>query len=63
MGNSEEIFSLALGLENPWSKKELVFNKESLQLDIHLEFKKGPNSYTISRLETLASNYTPHRCI
>jgi transposase len=41
MGNSEEIFSLALGLENPWSIKELVFNKESLQLDIHLEFKKG----------------------
>lgn len=41
MGNSEEIFSFALGLENQWSIKELVFNKESLQLDIYLEFKKG----------------------
>lgn len=41
MGNSEEIFSLALGLEDPWSIKELVFDKESLQLDIHLQFTKG----------------------
>ena len=41
MGNSEEIFSLALGLEQPWSIKELVFDKENLQLDIHLQFTKG----------------------
>lgn len=41
MGNSEEIFSLALGLEQPWSIKELVFDQENLQLDIHLQFTKG----------------------
>jgi len=41
MGNSEQIFTLALGLENPWTIKELVFNKETLRLDIHLQFKKG----------------------
>lgn len=41
MGNSEEIFSLALGLEEPWSIKELIFDKENLQLDIYLQFTKG----------------------
>jgi hypothetical protein len=45
MGSSEEIFNLALGLKNPWSIKELVFNKERLRLDIHLEFKKGHKFY------------------
>jgi transposase len=41
MRNSKEIFSIALGLESPWSIKEVLFDKESCQLDIHLEFKKG----------------------
>ena len=41
MNNSIEIFSIALGLEEPWSIKEIIFNKESLQLDIYLQFTKG----------------------
>ena len=41
MGNLEEIFSHTLGLGNSWSIRELVFHKVSLQLNIHLEFKKG----------------------
>ncbi|MBA3987356.1 MAG: ISL3 family transposase [Flavobacteriales bacterium] len=47
MENSEQIFALALGLEKPWSIKELIFNKETLQLDIHLQFKKG-HKFTMS---------------
>lgn len=41
MQNSKEIFSIALGLEKPWSIKEVLFDKENLQLDIYLEFIKG----------------------
>ncbi len=41
MNNSIEIFSIALGLEEPWNVKEIIFNKESLQLDIYLQFTKG----------------------
>lgn len=41
MQNSKEIFSIALGLEKPWSIKEVLFDKSNSQLDIHLEFSKG----------------------
>lgn len=41
MQNSTEIFSIALGLQAPWYIKEVIFDKESSQLDIHLAFTKG----------------------
>lgn len=41
MNNSIEIFSIALGLQEPWNIKEIIFNKENLQLDIYLQFTKG----------------------
>ncbi len=41
MQNSQEIFSIALGLEAPWQIKEIVFDKVNLQLDIYLKFEKG----------------------
>ena len=41
MQNSVEIFSIALGLIEPWYVKEVVFDKERLQLDVYLGFKKG----------------------
>ena len=41
MQNSIEIFSIALGLTEPWFVKEVVFDKERFQLDIFLGFKKG----------------------
>ena len=36
MQNSVEIFSIALGLVEPWYVKEVVFDKERLQLDVYL---------------------------
>lgn len=72
MGNSEEIFSLALGLKKPWSIKEVVFNAESSQLDIHLEFKKGhkfkmPDGQEYSAHDTVQRtwqhlNFFQHSC-
>lgn len=41
MKNSEQIFAIALGLQEPWKIKEVIFNKETSCLDIHLEFVKG----------------------
>ena len=41
MQNSVEIFSIALVLIEPWYVKEVVFDKERLQLDVYLGFKKG----------------------
>lgn len=41
MQNSTEIFNIALGLEEPWYIKEVIFNKDHQQLDIYLDFTKG----------------------
>jgi len=41
MTNSEEIFSIALGLEAPWQISSLNFDKSASRLDIHLSFSKG----------------------
>lgn len=41
MQNSAEIFAMALGLEKPWKITKILFDKDSHQLDIHLEFTKG----------------------
>ncbi len=35
MENSEQIFAIALGLEEPWHVEKIVFNKEQSQLDIY----------------------------
>lgn len=39
--NSEEIFTFALGLESPWSIKEIKFDKSNSRLDIYLVFTRG----------------------
>ena len=41
MTNSQEIFTIALGLESPWYIKEVRFNKKNSRLDIYLGFTKG----------------------
>lgn len=41
MTNSEEIFSIALGLQEPWSISSITFNKEQSRLDIHISFSRG----------------------
>ena len=41
MDNSEQIFTIALGLEEPWYIDKIVFDKEILQLDIYLRFTRG----------------------
>ena len=41
MTNSQEIFSIALGLESPWQISSVNFDKNTFQLDIHLRFTKG----------------------
>ncbi len=53
MEHSEQIFALALGIEQPWNIKEIIFDKNTSRLDIHLEFTRGykfnsedGNSYT-----------------
>ena len=41
MQNSTEIFSIALGLQDPWQIKEVRFNAENRQLNIYLSFTRG----------------------
>ena len=41
MGNSEQIFGLALGLEEPWKIDKIVFDKTNSRLDIYLKFTRG----------------------
>jgi len=72
MQNSEQIFAMALGLSIPWYIKEIKFDKETLRLDIYLNFTKGTkfkmddgNEYTAH--DTVARswqhlNFFQHRC-
>jgi len=39
--NSEEIFTIALSLEDPWFIKEVKFDTSNSRLDIYLGFTKG----------------------
>jgi len=39
--NSEEIFTYALGLEDPWFIKDITFDKSHSRLDIYLGFTRG----------------------
>ncbi len=41
MENSEQIFTIALGLEAPWHIDKIVIDKELSQLDIYLRFTRG----------------------
>lgn len=41
MENSEQIFTIALGLEEPWHIDKIVIDKELSQLDIYLRFTRG----------------------
>lgn len=41
MTNSQEIFSIALGLQEPWSISSITFDKGHSRLDIHLSFTRG----------------------
>jgi transposase len=37
----EELFGLALGIEDPWQVVSVVFSKEAKRLDINIDFKRG----------------------
>ena len=39
--SQEELFRIALGLENPWYIKTIDFKVEEKQLDLHIDFKSG----------------------
>jgi len=41
MQNSIEIFSIALGMQEPWHIGKVSFSKDNTQLDIYIEFTKG----------------------
>ncbi len=39
--SQEDLFSIALGLENPWFIKAIEFKVEEKQLDLYIDFKSG----------------------
>lgn len=41
MTNSQDIFAIALGLQEPWHIESVSFNEDNSRLDIHLAFTKG----------------------
>lgn len=41
MTNSQDIFAIALGLQEPWFIESVSFNEENSRLDIHLSFTRG----------------------
>ena len=41
MTNSQDIFAIALGLQQPWHIESVSFSEDNSRLDIHLAFTKG----------------------
>ncbi len=39
--NKEDLFKLALGLQEPWYVKEICFSHELGRIDIHLAGQRG----------------------
>ncbi len=72
MQNSEEIFSIALGLQEPWSIKDVQLDKETLRLDIYLQFTRGykfdmPDGQSYTAHDTIERhwqhlNFFQHEC-
>ncbi len=72
MDNSVDIFSIALGLESPWSINKVTFNKETSQLDVYIGFTKGhrfdmPDGSSYSAYDTVNRkwqhlNFFQHKC-
>lgn len=60
MINSQEIFTIALGLQAPWKIKNINFDINSSRLDIHLEFTKG-HKFTASDENNYTAHDTVHR--
>lgn len=40
-----KLFEMALSIQDPWYVKELTFNDENRQLNIHIDFKRGSKFY------------------
>lgn len=72
MKNSTEIFSMALGLEEPWHIADVVFDKTAFQLDIYLKFTRGykfktPSGESLTAHDTVTRrwehlNFFQHKC-
>ena len=72
MQNSNEIFTIALGLSAPWRIQEVRIDKESHQLDIFIEFTRGhkfsmPDGQSYSAHDTSTRkwqhlNFFQHQC-
>ncbi len=72
MKNSLDIFTIALGLEEPWQIDDVNFNSTSSQLDIYLSFKRGykfrlPSGSRQSAYDTVERtwqhlNFFQHKC-
>ena len=58
MQNSEQLFTLALGLNKPWSIKNITLDKESSRLYIYLEFIR---SYKFKMYDS--EEYTAHDAV
>ncbi len=58
MQNSEQLFTLALGLNKPWSIKNITLDKESSRLYIYLEFIR---SYKFKMYD--GEEYTAHDAV
>ena len=72
MTNSIDIFSIALGLEEPWQIADVVFDKTAFQLDIYLKFTRGykfqtPSGESLTAYDTVKRrwehlNFFQHKC-
>ena len=60
MINSQEIFAIALGLQDPWKIKNVNFDINSSRLDIDLEFTKG-HKFTAPDGNSYTAHDTVHR--
>jgi len=61
MGNSEQIFALALGLKEPWKIDKIVFDNTNSRLDIYLKFTRGYKFKTLDGLKYTSHDTVPRK--
>ena len=53
----QQLFELALNIQQPWYIKDIQFNIESKRLDIHIDFKKGSVFHYESEKENIKGDF------
>ena len=54
---TQQLFEIALNIQNPWYIKDIQFDVEHKRLDIHIDFHKGSVFHYVSEKEEINGDF------